>query len=151
MHKTCPPARRSERLKYRRSTGTNRHGGTTLVEVLVAILIFSFGFLGFVGLQARALQFSVGTEDNNRAALIANEMVSVMVARQTLDTELLKPEIAAWQARARNPAVAGLANASASTVSRGGIATIRIAWRSTGAAGGLSEPDGHYTTQVVLP
>ena len=53
---------------------THRSGpqrGVTLIEVLVSVLIMSFGILGIVALQARAIQFSLDADDRNRAALFA--------------------------------------------------------------------------------
>ena len=61
----CQPSRR-------------RQAGMSLIEVLTAVLIFSIGILGLVGLHARATQFSVSAEDTNRAALLANEMVTAV-------------------------------------------------------------------------
>ena len=54
--------------------------GFTLVEVLVSLLVFSIGVLGMVGLQARAIQFSVDAEDRSKAAMVANEVISWMWA-----------------------------------------------------------------------
>ena len=50
----------------------------TLIEVLVSLLIFSFGFLGLIGMQARAVQLSTDAEDRSRAALLANDIVTTM-------------------------------------------------------------------------
>lgn len=137
------------------SAGARRYlhpqAGTTLIEVLVAVLIFSFGFLGFVGLQARALQFTIAAEDSERAALLANEMAATMVTRQTTDPALLIAAIAAWQARARDPAVAGLPNGAASAVRNGNVTTIRITWRATSALGTMAASASQYVTQVVVP
>lgn len=52
--------------------------GATLIEVLVAVLIVSFGILGLVGLHARAIQFSLDAEDRNRAALFADDLAAQM-------------------------------------------------------------------------
>lgn len=57
----------------------------TLIEVLVAVLIFSFGLLGLVGLQARATQYGLSAEDANRAALLAAEMTGTMLTTHTVD------------------------------------------------------------------
>ena len=38
----------------------------------------SVGLLGLIGLQARAVNFSVNAEDRNRAALFANDVASGM-------------------------------------------------------------------------
>ena len=124
--------------------------GFTLIEILVAILIFSFGLLGFVGLQARAIQFSVGAEDSNRAALLANDMAATMVLKNTVDTTTLATDITAWQARAAS-ATAGLPNGAASASNVGNVATITITWRTPSAASGAANSMNRYQTQLTLP
>lgn len=124
-----------------------RQAGMTLIEVLVAILIFSFGLLGFVGLQARAIQFSVGAEDSNRAALLASEMATTMLIRNTVDTTLLATEITAWNLRAASSTV-GLPGGTATAVTAGNVATLTLNWRSPGAL--PTAPANRYVTQVVL-
>jgi type IV pilus assembly protein PilV len=52
------------------------HRGFALVEALVSILIFAFGVLGLIGLEARGIQFSVDAENRNRAAVFASEIAS---------------------------------------------------------------------------
>ena len=122
--------------------------GLTLIEVLVAILIFSFGLLGFVGLQARAIQYSVGAEDSNRAALLANEMATVMLTQGTVDEASLASEVTAWNTRAAGAAV-GLPNGAASAAHTGNVATLTITWRPTNSA--ATAPLNQYVTQVILP
>ncbi len=128
----------------------SRQRGFTLIEMLVAILIFSFGLLGFVSLQARAIQFSIGAEDSNRAALLANDMAATMVLKNTVDTTALSTEIAAWQARAAS-ATAGLPNGTASASNTGNVATLTISWRATNAASGAANSVNKYQTQLTLP
>jgi len=120
----------------------------TLIEVLVAILILSFGLLGFVGLQARAIQFSVGAEDSTRAALLANEIVTTLELNQTVTPPAA--DYSAWQSRVSDPTVAGLANgAGVVTPNVGtGTATITITWLPPSAAVGATS--NRYTTQFVL-
>ena len=124
-----------------------------MIEALVAVLIFSFGFLGFVGLQARALQFAIGAEDTDRAALLASELASTMVTRNTMDPDVLKTEITAWQQRASSLAGAGLHGGAASVARAGNVATIRITWRAAGTTGSATAtaPANQYVTQVILP
>ena len=126
-----------------------RQAGLTLIEVLVAILIFSFGLLGFVGLQARAIQYSVGAEDSNRAALLANEMASTMVMNNTTSTTALSAAITAWQARASDPTGVGLPNGTGDVSTAAGVATITVSWTPTNAASGALS--NKYVTQVILP
>lgn len=132
-----------------------RQAGLTLIEVLVAILIFSFGLLGFVGLQARAIQFSVGAEDSNRASILANEMATQMVLLQSanVNNPAVAAEIVRWQARAASSATLGLPNvsASASSVANGvgNIATLTITWRANSVASSAANATNRYVTQVV--
>lgn len=131
--------------------------GLTLIEVLVSILIFSFGLLGFVGLQARAIQFSVGAEDSNRAALLANEMGAQLITHlpsgsgAAIDLSSLSTEIANWQTRAASATSAGLPNGAASVVASGNTATITVSWRATGAASTGAAYTNRYVTQVTIP
>ena len=120
--------------------------GVTLLEVLVSILIFSFGILGMIALHARATQYSVDAEDRNRAALLANEIASEMIARQTftLPTSIVD----AWHARVENASVAGLSHGEGSITVAGNTADITITWRPPNRAVGQ---ESRLTTQVVLP
>lgn len=132
------------------TTRKSRQRGFTLIEILVALLIFSFGLLGFVGLQARAIQFSVGAEDSNRAALLANDMAATMVLQDTVNTTTLATEITAWQDRVAS-ATAGLPNGAASASSVGNVATITVTWRATSAISGAANSANRYQTQLTLP
>ncbi|HYD97326.1 MAG TPA: type IV pilus modification protein PilV [Noviherbaspirillum sp.] len=53
----------------------NRQGGMLLIEALVAILIFSIGILGLVGLQARAVAMSTDAKQRADAAILANQLI----------------------------------------------------------------------------
>lgn len=125
----------------------HHQAGLTLIEVLVAILIFSFGLLGFVGLQARAIQYSVSAENSNRAALLANEIGSAMLASQT--ATLAPPVVSAWQARVSDPSSAGLPNGVGTVATVGKVTTVTIKWQAPGATG--VNAVNRYVTQVVMP
>ena len=124
--------------------------GFALLEVLVAILLLSFGILGIVGLQARAINFSVDAEDRNRAALLANEVATDMwVYRSvTIPATLLS----AWQAKVGNPAAGGLPGASGTiTPVSANSADIVIAWQEPGHAGDPNNTGSRFQTRVTLP
>lgn len=129
---------------------SRRQVGFTLIEILVALLIFSFGLLGFVGLQARAIQYSVGAEDSNRAALLANDIASIMVATNKVDTTNpdLATAITTWKSRVTTGPSA-LPNAAPTVVTTGNTATIRIEWRPPSMPSAAAS--NSYQTQVVLP
>ena len=131
-----------------RQRAPRRQAGLTLIEVLVAILIFSFGLLGFVGLQARAIQYSVGAEDTNRAALLANDIGSMLVATLP-DARLPDAIVAAWQARVADTQNGGLPNGAGTLTTDGDIVTITLTWQPPNAASGAANSTNKYVTNVV--
>ncbi len=128
-------------MKRRRS-----QAGFSLIEVLTAILIFSIGILGLVGLQTQAVQFSSSAEDSNRAALLANEIISVMWINQSASVP--SADYAAWQDRVEDPTVNGLPNGVGDVQVAGNVATVTITWRAPNAPAGTQN---RYVTQATLP
>lgn len=118
--------------------------GFTLLEVLVAILICSFGLLGIVGLQARAMQYSVSAEDSNRAILLANEITTEMYTLKTLT--LPTTVLTDWQERVEAPSAGGLPGGVGTVEVVGRVATITIEWLPPGPG---STPN-RYVTQLSL-
>jgi type IV pilus assembly protein PilV len=55
-----------------------QQAGVMLIEALIAILIFSVGILGLVGLQASATSISTDSKYRSEAALIANDLIATM-------------------------------------------------------------------------
>jgi type IV pilus assembly protein PilV len=123
-----------------------RQAGISLIEVLVVIVLFSFGLLGLVGLQARALQTSVGAEDSNRAALLANELVSTMWGANTVN--LNAAAVTAWNTRVADAAVAGLPNGVGTVVVSGNVARITVTWRAPHEPAAQTHS---YSTEVLIP
>ena len=52
--------------------------GAFLLEALIGILIFAFGVLGIVGLQAQSLRFTNETQYRAEAVYLANSLISSM-------------------------------------------------------------------------
>lgn len=126
----------------------NRHRGMTLIEVLVSLLIFSFGFLGLIGMQAKAVQISTDAEDRSRASLLANEIVSKMWMNKSLSVS--QSDKNAWIARVQDPSVSGLPSAGGDvSVPVNGLVTVTVTWRSP--ARNVSASDSQYVTQVMMP
>ncbi|MBW8831562.1 MAG: type IV pilus modification protein PilV [Burkholderiales bacterium] len=123
--------------------------GVVLIEVLVSLLVFLLGVLGVVALQARAVQFSVQSEDRSRAALLANDLVSQMWAEQS--TSLSSAKLDAWNDQLTDTKH-GLPGASVKVgeADSNGVVTIILKWKSVGATN-ADAASNQYVTQVVIP
>ena len=62
----------------RHSPGTQ--SGTTLIEVLVAVVVLSIGLLGIAGLQLSALRNTQGAYERSAAVILANSLAERMAA-----------------------------------------------------------------------
>ena len=128
--------------------------GVTLIEVLVSVLIVSFGILGMVALQARAIQFSLDADDRNRAALFADELAAQMRLSRTLTLAPEQLDVARKRIQGIDPVTdqpTGLGLPSANLdVAQGAtpnVATITITWRQPGDT---SDQDSRLVMDVVL-
>lgn len=117
---------------------SQRQRGSTLLEVLVSVLIFSFGILGLVAMQVRATQYSVDAEDRNRAALLADDLAAQMRLARTV--ALPTAQITAWQTRVADAATQGLPSGTATITVAGNTALITITWQ---------QPRSTLTSQLV--
>lgn len=129
--------------------------GVALLEVLVSLLLFSFGLLGMAGLMTRAVTVSVDAEDRNRAALLANEIASTMWLKGSIAVDTT-----AWQARVSDLAGGGLPNATLTVTAVSGAtnsagtanaADIAIAWRAVTRDAAAANAGSRLVTRVVLP
>jgi type IV pilus assembly protein PilV len=70
------------------STRPDRQRGFTLLEVLVSLLIFAFGILGLVGLQATAVRFATDAQQRAEATFLADQLLGRMLISDpsTIDT-----------------------------------------------------------------
>ena len=127
-----------------------RQRGVAIIEVLIAVLLFSLGILGLIGLQARALSFSIDAEDRNRASLLANDAASIMWLKRSVT--LTTAELDAWKARVAASAEHGLPSGIGDvTVVTGttNVADISITWHRPSRS--AAEQDSTFTTRVTLP
>jgi type IV pilus assembly protein PilV len=138
-----PPRRRAQR-------------GVALIEALVSILIFSFGVLGLMGLEARAITFSVDAEDRNRAAVFASEIASTLWLSGSISAGATTANINAWNTsvKAANAPQTGLPNGTVTVTPVAGTANaadIVITWQSPAHSADASETTSQLTTRVILP
>tara|TARA_B110000211_G_scaffold205630_1_gene240007 strand:- start:121 stop:684 length:564 start_codon:yes stop_codon:yes gene_type:complete len=67
------------------SSQTKVQRGFTLIEVLIAFIILSFGLLGAVALQAKAKQASFDSMQRAAAVALGNDIVQRIRANDTID------------------------------------------------------------------
>jgi len=125
--------------------------GFTLIEVLVAVLVFAFAILGAVGLMAAVLQNSTQNGDRSRASMLANEIVSQMWAQQNVN--LPPANVTAWQNIVNTPSMGGLPNGqgtvAVATASGISTATVTIWWKAPKVAAAAAS--SVFTTTVTVP
>lgn len=138
---------------------TRRHQrGMMMLEVLIALLIFTVGVLGMVKMQAVASSNSVNSEDRATAALLADDLIAQMWAAKPISAQPSAAVLAGWTARVQ-ASLRG-ADVSASTfpgAAGPGTATIVIKWNRQmglnvegGIESGSTMNTAVYSTQVVI-
>ena len=128
--------------------------GATLIEVLISLLIFSLGVLGLVGMQAKAVNYAVSSEDRSTASALANDLVAAMWAQQTntASNPTTNPSnYSAWQTlvSSRLPGGSGTVSTcttvNTTTCTTANTTTVTITWQPTN-----SSSSSTYYTQVVI-
>lgn len=111
-----------------------RELGFTLIEVLIALVLFSIGILGIIALQGRAVDFTTQSENSTRAAILASDLAAQMQTLQTLAPS--STVISEWQSRVTSDPNLSLPNSSSSvaapTLDASGnsiYTTITIRWK----------------------
>jgi len=90
--------------KARLKTNIKVQSGVTLIECLVAILIFSLGIIGMIGLQASAIRNTMEADYRVKASYLANQIIGTMWTDRTnlaiYDTTSgsANTKLAAWKA-----------------------------------------------------
>jgi type IV pilus assembly protein PilV len=111
------------------SFGMGLQQGFTLIEVLISLVLFSVGVLGFVALQAAAASFTQSSENVTRASLLANEIAAQMQNAGT--SNLPGAAKTNWQSMVSGATVSNLSlpqGAGDYTIDASGTATILITW-----------------------
>jgi type IV pilus assembly protein PilV len=137
-----------------------RQRGVAMMEVLVSILIFAFGLLGLIGLEASAIHYSADAEDRNRAALFAGEIASSMWINNSVSPTTA--QTTAWSTSLADPTtetglpggsltinpIASITNSSGTIIA----ADIIINWTpKTDKANANLSATRQLTTRVILP
>lgn len=140
-----------------------RETGATLIESLVAILIFSFGLLGLVGLQAASIKNTADAKYRADAAFLANQIIGEMWADDPANLAGYAHNPAGAVICAPTAAASGNANVTSWTgnisstlpgaastsqqivVNASGLVTVTVCWRP--AAGANSN---YFTTAAQI-
>jgi type IV pilus assembly protein PilV len=114
-----------------------QQSGFMLIEVLIAILIFSFGILGLVGLQAATTNNSISAEDRSQAALLTDNLVAILWSKSKLvngSCDLLcaadggnAKDYANWQSKVKTTFQGG-AGVATLDASNPALVTVSITW-----------------------
>lgn len=131
-----------------------QQSGVVLLESLIAILVFSLGILGIVGMQATAVKQVTDARYRSEASLLADQLLGTMRVSDRSPAALQT---------AFNTGGAGyngwLANVSATlpgtasyppavTVDADGVVTIRIRWRAPNEAASVAEHKYDAVAQI---
>ena len=96
-------------LSFRRQT-RHRNAGFSLIEVLVAIVVLSFGLLGMVGLQAASLQANRDARLQSTAILLARDLAEAMRGNKAVAIAAANPYIGSFQSVDAKPLVPTVAS-----------------------------------------
>ncbi|AMP06722.1 type IV pilus modification protein PilV [Collimonas pratensis] len=136
-----------------------QQSGFFLLEVLIAVLIFSFGILGLVGLQATTINNSVSAEDRSQAALLADNLVGMMWAKSKLvggSCDLLcatdagsAKDYTNWKTQVAASLQSGVGKATLDATNPS-LVTISITWTAASKSNNTKTASHNYTTEVVV-
>ena len=126
-----------------------QQGGVILIEVLIAILIFSFGILGLVGIQANAIKQSGDAKLRTDASYLVGQIISHMwIDRSNLASYVHFPagnnctftgsastaaNVSGWLgSTGQSGTVSALPNATAQIIVETGtnLVTVTVCWRA---------------------
>lgn len=105
-----------------RNLKPGRQDGIVLLEALAAILVFSFGILAFLWMQASATRQVTDSKYRLEASFTANQLLGEMWVNRGKLTEYA----------GKDKAVTGLPNGKRTVVINGTEVTITISWQAPG-------------------
>lgn len=132
------------------SSPQKRQGGVAMIETLVAILIFSFGILGIIGLQATSIQQVSEAKYRIDAANLADQLLgeiwsddhttSIIAAKYATGGGTATTGYLAWRTQVQNALPGAITNPPTVTVVADAVdalrstVTVTVRWQSPGAA-----------------
>ncbi len=128
------------------SRGRRGQSGVALLEALAAVLVFSFGVLGVVGLQASMTRAQTSSKFRADASYLASELIGIVWSDLANAGSYTSAGCAAyarckdWSAKVAK----ALPGGAATLTSNSGILTITITWSQRG------EGTHTYTTSTQV-
>lgn len=117
----------------------NSQRGIAIIENMIAILIFAFGILGIVGLQAASVKNSANSKMRNDASMLANQVVGQMWtgdrSNAALKASYESPSGASfvtWKATVANRLPGVTDNPPTVVIDANSVATVTVRWRAPG-------------------
>lgn len=133
------------------TTPLRQQRGATIFEILVSVLILSFGILALVGLQAKSLSAASDAKYRVEATNYADQIVGQMWAdRANLASypTFATPEAAAWRAQV----LAGLPGATAPVITvTGQMVSVQVNWTPPGHPAGAPPHNVVVQTRIDNP
>ena len=122
----------------RGKTGAGEQRGVMLLEALIAILIFSLGILGLVGMQGFAITSVSDAKYRSDASFLANELVTqIWLDRANMANYAFPgggaPQLAAWIVKVNSELPQSAANPPVVVVN-GGTVDITVRWQQPNTA-----------------
>jgi type IV pilus assembly protein PilV len=127
-----------------------RQGGFSLIEALVAILIFSIGVLALIALQVTSVRQSSNAKYRSDAALLVNRLIGEMWVSDRQTTTLQTnfntggAQYTTWAAAVQAQLPSGAASAPTVVVAADGQVTVNVFWKAPNEQ--PSDPPHSYTT-----
>ena len=132
--------------------------GMLLLEGLIAILIFTIGVLGVVGLQATVVKQVTDAKFRTDAGMLTNQLLGTMWVSDrtaaTLQANFASPSGAAyttWLARVGATLPITAAPAPTVAISNQGVATITIYWLAPSEPANTAPHHHVVVTQIAPP
>jgi type IV pilus assembly protein PilV len=109
--------------------------GFSLIEALVAILLFSLGVLSLVGLQVSAVQQATQAKLRSEASLLADKLIATMWVTDRTAATLATfntggTRYNTWLAEVQAALPGSGANAPTVTVTANGQVTVNVFWKA---------------------
>lgn len=132
------------------NTRRTRQAGFSLIEAMVAILIFSIGVLAMIALQVTSVRQSTNARYRSEAALLANRLIGEMWTTDRVTATLQAnyntggAAYTTWANAVQATLPASGASAPDVVVANDGQVTVNLFWKAPNEA--ASEPARRYTT-----